>query len=257
MALRGAKDLFAANGRPAYVPLGETGHYNGPTRVARRGLTKWGERTQEASDIVATGGVFFSFDGVDGAGKTTQRELFCQWLREAGREVITCRDPGSTALGEKLRHILLEPGDTPIHRRSEMLIYMAARAQMVEEIIRPALAAGQMVVSDRFLLANVVYQGYAGGLNLDDVRAVGRVAVQGIEPALNIVLDMPAEKALGRITRPHDRMESQGLAFSDRVRQGFLAEAALFPDQIAVVAADRPIDVIQAEIRARAATLLK
>src|SRR5262245_41764155 len=127
--------------------------------------------------------MFFSFDGIDGVGKTTQMDLFCAWLRERGEEVVTCRDPGSTPLGEKVREILLHSGDdTPIARRSEMLLYMAARAQLVEEVIRPALAAGKTIVSDRYLLANLVYQGHAGGLDLESVRKVGLVAIDGVEP---------------------------------------------------------------------------
>src|SRR5687768_12168510 len=108
--------------------------------------------------------MFFSFDGVDGVGKSTQIRLLVDALSERGHEVVTCRDPGGTPLGEKLRGLLLDHHDTPIHRRSEMLLYMASRAALVEDVIRPALAAGKIVVSDRYLLANVVYQGYAGGL---------------------------------------------------------------------------------------------
>src|SRR5687767_13931168 len=108
--------------------------------------------------------MFFSFDGVDGAGKSTQINLFCEGLRQQGREVVACRDPGGTALGERLRAILLDHHAVPIHRRSEMLLYMASRAQLVEEVIRPALEAGKVVVSDRYLLANVVYQGHVGGM---------------------------------------------------------------------------------------------
>src|SRR5688572_15800240 len=106
--------------------------------------------------------MFFSFDGVDGVGKSTQIQLFCQWLRESGRDVVICRDPGSTPLGEQIRSILLDSHDLAIDRRAEMLLYMAARAQLVEQVIRPALAAGQTVISDRFLIANIVYQGHAG-----------------------------------------------------------------------------------------------
>ena len=100
--------------------------------------------------------MFYSIDGGDGVGKSTQIGLFCEWLRERGQEVVTCRDPGSTRLGEAVRELLLNRHDLEIHRRSEMLLYMAARAQMVEEVIRPALDAGKTVVCDRFLLANVV-----------------------------------------------------------------------------------------------------
>ncbi|HZN35805.1 MAG TPA: dTMP kinase [Pirellulaceae bacterium] len=197
--------------------------------------------------------MFFSFDGVDGVGKSTQIRLLAEALRQQGREVVTCRDPGSTALGERLRDILLNHHGTPIHRRSEMLLYMAARAQLVEEVIRPELAAGKTVISDRYLLANVVYQAHGGGLSADDVWEVGRVTVAGVMPRLVFLLDMPAERAAQRINRQPDRMEAQGLAYLERVRQGFLAEAALFPDQVAVINADQPIEAIHAEVLAAAA----
>jgi dTMP kinase len=193
--------------------------------------------------------VFFSFDGVDGVGKSTQMQLFCEWLRDAGRDVLSCRDPGSTRLGEAIRGLLLDRGDAPMHRRSEMLLYMAARTQMVEEVIRPAISAGRTVVSDRFLLANIVYQGYAGGLDLNTIRRVGEVATDGIRPDLTFLLDMPAHAAGKRIRRELDRMESQGLDFLERVRQGFLAEAALHPDRIVVISAERDVDSVQQAIR--------
>jgi dTMP kinase len=193
--------------------------------------------------------MFFSFDGGDGTGKSTQAELFCQWLRQRGHDVLTCRDPGSTPLGEAVRSILLDRHDLHIHRRSEMLLYMAARTQMVEEVIRPALEQGKTVVSDRYLLANVVYQGYGGGLDVATLWEVGRVATGGLMPDLTIVLDVPAEVAAARMARPLDRMEQQGEAFHARVREGFLAEAALSPDKIVVVNAARSIEEVQAEIR--------
>lgn len=192
--------------------------------------------------------MFLSFDGVDGAGKSTQIRLLADWLRAQGKNVIECRDPGSTPLGEKLRAILLDRHDMPIDRKSEMLLYMAARAQLVEEVIRPALAAGKWVLSDRFLLANVVYQGHAGGLDPDEVWQVGAVTVGGIMPRLSIVLDMPADKAAARIQREHDRMESQGLAYLERVRQGFLLEAARKPNEIVVINADRAPDAVHGDV---------
>src|SRR3954452_23253261 len=127
------------------------------------------------------GGVFFSFDGIDGAGKSTQVRLFEEALRKQGYDVVVCRDPGSTPLGERVRELLLASDDaTPISRRAEMLLYMAARAQLVDEVIGPALAAGKVVVADRYLLANVVYQGHAGGLKPEDVWQVGLVATGGV-----------------------------------------------------------------------------
>src|SRR5690348_17585292 len=106
--------------------------------------------------------MFFSFDGLDGVGKTTQIERFLAWLAERGHDVVRCQDPGSTPLGEAVRELLLGHR-VPIARRAEMLLFMAARAQLVDEVIRPALERGQTVVSDRYLLANAVYQGHAGG----------------------------------------------------------------------------------------------
>src|SRR5688572_29258373 len=118
--------------------------------------------------------MFFSFDGIDGVGKSTQVRLFCDRLCAEGYEIVTCRDPGSTVLGERIRDVLLTKDDTiSIDRRSEMLLYMAARAQLVEEIIRPALAAGKIIVADRYVLANIVYQGHAGGLDVEMIRRIG------------------------------------------------------------------------------------
>lgn len=196
--------------------------------------------------------MFFSFDGVDGAGKSTQMCLFCDWLRESGHDLVACRDPGSTRLGEAIRDILLEHSDTLIDRRSEMLLYMAARAQLVEELIRPQLNAGRTVVCDRFLLANVVYQGYAGGLDIESVWQVGRIATSGICPDRTFVLDLDVTAATQRIRRAHDRMEAQGLDFQQRVRHGFLSEAARHPERISVIDASRDVATIQADIRTAA-----
>ncbi len=193
--------------------------------------------------------MFISFDGVDGVGKSTQTELFVEWLREQGHSVVTCRDPGSTELGERLRNLVLKASDIKINAESEMLLYMAARAQLVSEVIQPALEAGQYVISDRFLLANVVYQGHAGGLNPQSIWDVGRIATAGRQPDLTIVLDMPLEKAVGRIGRELDRMEAKGMEFLQRVREGFLAEAEGDPKQIKVINADQQIDEVQADIR--------
>lgn len=200
--------------------------------------------------------MFFSFDGVDGAGKSTQLELFCGWLREAGHDVLTCRDPGTTQLGELVREILLNRDDVPIKRRSEMLLYMAARTQLVEELIEPALRAGKIVVSDRFLLANIAYQGYGGRLDIDAVRNIGQFATAGRHPDLTFVLDMDVNDAANRIERDKDRMESQGHEFAERVRNGFLTEARRNDESIHVLDAARLVDKVQADIRAAAAKKL-
>jgi dTMP kinase len=202
--------------------------------------------------------MFFSFDGIDGVGKSTQVRLFAEALRERGLDVVVCRDPGSTPLGEKVRELLLTcDGGTVIGRRSEMFLYMAARAQLVDEVIRPALAAGKAVVSDRYLLANVVYQGHAGGMDPDAIWHVGRVATDGVEPDCVFVLDMSPEGADRRMNRPRDRMESQGDEYRARLRAGFLSEAAKSGGRIHVIDAVREIEQVQADVRRIAATYLR
>jgi dTMP kinase len=200
--------------------------------------------------------MFFSIDGGDGTGKSTQIKLFCQWLGTLGHQVVACRDPGSTSLGEAVRDLLLHRHDLEIDRHSEMFLYMAARAQMVRQIIRPALAEGKTVVADRYLLANIVYQGYGGGLDVDTLWEVGRVATGGLMPELTIVLDLSAQVAASRLSGKPDRMEQQGDAFHRRVRDGFLAEAAREPKRIVVVDTSAPIEQVQAEIRIAAGRVL-
>lgn len=193
--------------------------------------------------------MFYSFDGIDGVGKTTQLDLFCQWLRTRGEEVVTCRDPGSTPLGERLREVLLHSGEeTPIAARSEMLLYMAARAQLVEEVIRPALDAGKTVVSDRFLLANIVYQAYAGGLEVDIVRTVGQIAIDGVMPDQVLLLDLDPEVADARVGGEKDRMEQRGLDYRKKLRAGFLQEADLDPGRISVVDASQSVEAVHQQI---------
>jgi dTMP kinase len=193
--------------------------------------------------------MFFSFDGIDGTGKSTQLQLFCDSLREAGCEVVDCRDPGSTLLGERIREILLTAdSDLAIGLRSEMLLYMAARAQLVDEVIRPALGDGKIVVSDRYLLANIVYQGYAGGLDPDTIRQVGQIAIDDVLPDCVFLLDMPPEAADRRLNRPLDRIESQGPDYRRRLREGFLLEAQRPESRVQIIDADRPIESVRDEI---------
>ena len=200
--------------------------------------------------------MFFSFEGLDGAGKSTQMQRFCAWLTQQGHEVVTCRDPGSTELGEALRRLLLERSSMQINRRSEMLMYMAARAQLVEEVIRPALAAHKFVVCDRYLLANIVYQGHAGGLDPAEIRAVGQVATAKIMPDITFVFNVPVEVALARMNRTLDRMESQGTDYLQRVREGFLTEAPVYPARVEVIDATCTVEQIFAELCRLAAPLL-
>lgn len=192
--------------------------------------------------------LFFCFDGIDGAGKTTQIERFRDWLQATGHEVLLCRDPGSTELGESIRGMLLTESDTPIGSRAEMLLYMSARAQLVDQIIRPAMAAGTSVISDRFLLANVVYQGHASGLDVDQIWQVGHIATDHLLPDLTFVLDLPPAMAAERRDREPDRVEGRGDEFLNRVREGFLTEA-LKHHEIVIIDASADVETVQAEIQ--------
>ena len=162
--------------------------------------------------------MFFCFDGIDGAGKSTQKDLFVSWLQENGHEVATCRDPGTTDLGEAVRGILLG-ASYRIDSRAEMFLYMACRAQLVKEFIRPSVAAGKVVVSDRYLLANVVYQSSLGDIAPDEIWQVGDIATESLLPDLTFVLDLEPELAAARVGDQKDRMETRGIENPDRLRR--------------------------------------
>jgi dTMP kinase len=193
---------------------------------------------------------FIVLEGIDGAGKSSQVEPLVAWLRGWGRAVTTCRDPGATAAGDAIRAILLDRHDLQLAPTSEMLLYMAARAQLVAEVIQPSLARGAWVVSDRYLLANIVYQGHAGGLDPDTIRQVGAVATCGLEPDLVLLFDVDLETAARRLARPLDKLENRGDEYRGRLRAGYLAEAARRPDRIAVVDATGDPAAVQASVRA-------
>jgi dTMP kinase len=200
--------------------------------------------------IAASASRFIVLEGIDGAGKSSQVEPLVAWLRGCGRAVTTCRDPGATAAGDAIRAILLDRHDLQLAPTSEMLLYMAARAQLVAEVIRPSLARGEWVVSDRYLLANIVYQGHAGGLDPDTIRRVGAVATGGLEPDLVLLFDVDLETAARRLARPLDKLENRGDEYRGRLRAGYLAEAARRPDRIAVVDATGDLATVQANVRA-------
>lgn len=196
---------------------------------------------------------FIVLDGMDGAGKSSQIRPLVEWLCSGGREVVTCRDPGSTGVGDAVRAILLDRHDLELDATSEMLLYMAARAQLVTEVIRPALARGAWVVSDRYLLSNIVYQGYAGGLVPETIREVGRVATGGLAPDLVVLLDIDLETAARRLDRPLDKLESRGDDYRRRLREGYLREAAADPERIRVLDATGSPEAVTAAVRSATA----
>ena len=197
--------------------------------------------------------MFFVFDGVDGAGKTTQLGMFVRWLEDQGHEVVTCKDPGSTALGERIRSVLLGDHEMPISMRAEMMLFTTARTQLIQEIVKPALEGGKTVVLDRYVFSTVVYQGHAGDLDPQEIWTINRIATQNIFPDVTFILDVPVEVAAKRMGNSLDRMESRGNEYFKKVRKGFLAEVERWPDDAKLIDATRSPDEIQTEIRQRAA----
>lgn len=194
-------------------------------------------------------GRFIVLEGPDGGGKTTQAARLATWLGAAGREVVACREPGGTRLGESIRSMVKERSDVAIGMTAEMLLFMASRAQLIAEVIGPALARGAVVVADRYLLSNVVYQGMAGGLGPADVWAVGRAATGGLLPDLTLILDVPVEVALGRVGPGRDRIEDRGVEYRRRVRAGFLAAVADYRAPVVVVDGSLEPDAVTRRIR--------
>lgn len=191
---------------------------------------------------------FIVLDGMDGAGKSSQVGPLVSWLEARGRRVTTCRDPGATPAGDAIRAILLDRRDLHLEPTAEMLLYMAARAQLVAEVIEPALARGEWVISDRYLLSNVVYQGHAGGLDPAAIRGVGAVATGGRMPDLVLVLDVDLATAARRLARPLDKLENRGDDYRERLRAGYRLEAAAAPDTIRLLDASGPPEAVAAAI---------
>lgn len=194
--------------------------------VAAAGDTAW---------MRALGGRFVVFDGPDGSGKSTQFRRFADVARSAGVDVVEVREPGGTAIGEKIRAILLDPANAEMTTRAEMLLYMASRAQLFEQRIAPAIAAGSLVLADRFVSSTLAYQGTAGGLREEEILAVGEVATGNRWPDLTVVFDVSTEVAMRRLSPLLDRMEQKGIDFHARVRSGYVAQARRWPDRYAVV----------------------
>jgi dTMP kinase len=205
-------------------------------------------------------GWFITIEGPEGAGKTTQAARLETHLHDAGLAVIRTREPGGTFLGERIRHLLLDTdeGDRPVDPLADALLFNAARRQLVEEVIRPALAAATSVVCARFADSTLAYQGYGAGLPLDDLRALERVATGGLRPDLTILLDLPPEVGLGR-KAPDDQTRFElafDLDFHRRVRDGFLDLAAREPERFAVVDAAAGEDDVWDAIRSRVDALV-
>jgi dTMP kinase len=189
-------------------------------------------------------GYFIVLDGPDGSGKSTQARLLSARLEEAGIRVLSVRDPGGTPVGERLREVLLDPGLPDMAPLTEMLLYMASRAELVARVVRPAIDSGVTVVSDRFISSTIVYQGCAGGIEPRDIVRVGKLACRGLRPDLVIILDLPAAEGFKRLRRAHDRMERKGAEFHKRVAAGFRRLARSDRRRHVLIDARGPVDAV-------------
>ena len=201
-------------------------------------------------------GRLIAFEGVEGSGKSTQLELLRQALEGRGREVVVTREPGGTPAGERMRALLLDPG-VELHPRAEALLFAAARAELVDTVIRPALERGAVVLCDRYLDSSLAYQGGARGLGRVPVEEVNRFATGGLLPDLVVLLDLDPASGLRRRSGELDRIEAQDLAFHRRVRQAFCDLAAADPGRFAVVDGAAPVAEVAAGVQAAALALLE
>jgi dTMP kinase len=200
-------------------------------------------------------GRFIVFDGPDGSGKSTQLRRFGAMCREAGVPLCEVRDPGGTPTGERIREILLDRSLTGMTVRCETLLYMASRAELVEQRILPALAAKQMVLADRFVSSTLAYQGAAGGVPASEIAAAAKMATRGLMPDLIAIFDLDERAAAKRLSPLLDRMEAKGAAFHKAVRKGYLDQAASDPGRYIVIDAsgneDRVWEALSAAVRER------
>jgi dTMP kinase len=219
-------------------------------------------------------GLFLVFDGPEGSGKSTQLGLLRRKFEETHRGVLMVRDPGHTRIGEEVRSILLNPHNDDMAMRCEMLLYMAARAQMMSETILPALAQGQTVISDRFVSSTLAYQGGGDGLTPADIRAVADIAIKGRWPDLTLILDLPVDVSSARVKPKYllpfptniqdaaaqavkDRIEQRPREYHEQVRQNYLAQAKADPARYRVIDANRPPEEVHADIWSAVAPLLR
>jgi dTMP kinase len=191
-------------------------------------------------------GRLIAFEGIEGAGKSTQIRLAANALRARGVGVVETREPGGTAIGAQIRRIVMQPGLTP-NPWTELFLYVADRAQHVSEVIRPALSRGDVVLTDRFSASTIAYQGYGRQLDIERVLALDATSRDGVWPALTVLLDCPVATGLPR-ARGDDRFHREEREFHERVRRGFLSLAAQEPDRYRVIDATEPADIVHQQV---------
>ncbi len=194
-------------------------------------------------------GKFITFEGSEGSGKSTQAKMLLKYLKRRKIPAILIREPGSTKISEKIREILLDTKNKSMCDEAEMLLYMAARAQLVKEVIIPALKKGKVVICDRFLDATICYQGYGAGLDIEFIKKVGRFSTGGIKPDLTFLLDIDTKEGLRRAGKYKDRIEQKNLPYHKRVRKGYLHLQRLEPKRIKLILVAENKTKTQATIR--------
>lgn len=203
-------------------------------------------------------GILITFEGIEGCGKSTQSGLLFEYLKKIWRDSVYTREPGGTRLGEAVRRVLLNSNGIRISDLAELFLFEACRAEIVKEIIKPALDKKSIVISDRFSDATVSYQGYGGRVDLAAIKTLDRIATNGVAPDLTILLDIDAMEGLKRARKKGaDRMESKDIAYHKRVRAGYLKLAKENPKRIKVIKVDQAINKVQARIREEAKIVLR
>ena len=210
---------------------------------------------QQADGVHSSTGVFVCFEGGEGVGKSTQARELGAWLQAEGYAVRLTFEPGDTEVGRRVREIVLDPATGELSDRTEALLYAADKAEHVDTVVLPALEAGEVVVTDRYVDSSLAYQGAGRVLDLDEVERLQRWATRDLRPHLTVVLDLEPERGLDRFEE-RDRMEGESVEFHQRVREAFVRMAAADPTHYLVVDAARPVDEIAGEVRARVEPLL-
>jgi dTMP kinase len=202
-------------------------------------------------------GRFISFEGSEGSGKSTQAAMVLEYLQKRNIPVLLLREPGGVKISEAIRKLLLDVKNTDMTKESETLLYMASRAQMVEEILKPALKQGKIVLCDRYLDSTIAYQGYGNGVDVTAIQRIGEFATQGVAPGLTLLFDIQTEKGLARTNAVKDRIELRSVQYHRRVRKGYLALAKQEPQRFRVIKVNKGKDEIFQTVRCYVDEFLK
>jgi dTMP kinase len=196
-------------------------------------------------------GLFITTEGTDGSGKTTQIKLLESYLKDKGFEVVVTREPGGTSIGEKIRSIILDPGNREMSYITEMMLYASARAQLVNELIRPSLAQGKVIICDRFIDSSYVYQGFGRNIDIELIEKVNSIALDGLMPDITLFFDIDPRVALARRIQSTgaDRIEQETMDFHRKVYEGYKKLVSKYPDRIKAIESNRSIDEIFLDVK--------